>query len=240
MPLFLSNREPQLREKMDEPDCELITLRNTYEQFGTINKLLGGWDKIYRNWIRPVLLKESGTASILDIGCGGGDIIRALSKMTMEEGLEVSFTGIDPDLRAIDFSREKNHDHFSEFIACTSADLVDMQQTFTIVISNHLLHHLNDENLKNVCKDAEQLAARLVIFGDIERSDLGYGCFRAIAPIVFKNSFIAEDGMISIRRSYRSDELGDKLPPGWEVYTQFPFRLLAIHQTNEIKTEFDL
>ncbi|CAN5408763.1 class I SAM-dependent methyltransferase [soil metagenome] len=232
MPLFLSNRETELREKMDERDCELITLRNTYEQFGTINKLLGGWDKIYRDWIRPVLLKESGLASILDIGCGGGDIIRALSKMTKEDGLDVSFTGIDPDLRAIDFSREKNLDPFSEFFALTSGELVDMQQKYTVVISNHLLHHLDDEDLKNICNDAVQLSAQLVIFSDIERSDIGYGCFRAIAPIIFKNSFIAEDGMISIRRSYRSDELREKLPPGWVVHTQFPFRLLAIHKKN--------
>lgn len=233
MPLFLSNREPQLREKMEEPDCELTTLRNTYEQFGTINKLLGGWDKIYQKWIRPVLLKESGSASILDIGCGGGDIIRALSKMTKKDEFEVSFTGIDPDLRAIDFSREYNLDPFSEYLACTSGELVEMQQNYSIVISNHLLHHLGDEDLKKVCNDAEQLCTKLVIFSDIERSDIGYGVFRTMAPILFKNSFIAEDGIISIRRSFRSDELQAKLPTGWKVHTQFPFRLLAIYQKNE-------
>lgn len=233
MPLFLSNREPELREKMEDLDCELITLRNTYEQFGTINKILGGWDKIYRDRIRPVLLKEPEAASILDIGCGGGDIIRALSKMTKDDDFEVNFTGIDPDLRAIDFAREKNLDPFSEFIECTSAELVDMQQKFTIVISNHLLHHLGDEDLKNICRDSEQLSTQLVIFSDIERSDIGYGCFRAIAPMIFKNSFIAEDGIISIRRSYRSDELREKLPTGWVVQTQFPFRLLAIHEKNK-------
>jgi len=230
MPLFLSNREPELREKMEDFDCELNTLRNTYEQFGTINKILGGWDRIYRDWIRPELKAEQGTGSILDIGCGGGDIIRALSKMTKEDRFDVSYTGIDPDLRAIDFSREKNLDPGSNFHVKTSGELAQAGQVFTVVISNHLIHHLDEDGLKNVCRDAEALSTRLVLFSDIERSDIGYGCFRALAPVIFKNSFIAEDGIISIRRSYRAGELQEKLPPNWSVQTQFPFRLLAIHQ----------
>lgn len=230
MPLFLTKREPDLREKMEDFDCELNTLRNTYEQFGTINKYLGGWDRIYRDWIRPAIQAEDGPASILDIGCGGGDIIRSLSKMTKEDRFDVSFTGIDPDLRAIDFSREKNMDPRSNFFVKTSGELAHTGQVFTAVISNHLVHHLADDELENVCRDAEALSTRLVLFSDIERSDIGYGCFRAIAPVIFKDSFIAEDGIISIRRSYRAEELQEKLPPNWTVHTQFPFRLLAIHQ----------
>ncbi len=235
MPLFLNSREPELREKMDRPDCELSTLRNTYEQFSTINRLLGGWNKIYQKWIRPSLLKEPDTASVLDIGCGGGDIIRTLSKMTKEDGLNVKFTGIDPDLRAIDFSREKNMDPYSDFFAKRSGELVQSNKQYSVVISNHLLHHLGEAELTNVCRDAEQLSSQLVIFSDIERSDIGYGCFRTIAPLLFKNSFIAEDGAISIRRSYRARELSEKLPSGWKVHNQFPFRLLAIHEKKSAK-----
>lgn len=229
MPLFLSEREPNLREQMDSPDCELSILRNTYEQFDTINKLLGGWSKIYRQWIYPALLAEPGPASVLDIGCGGGDIIRALSEMTKKDNLEIHFTGIDPDLRAIDFAREKNLDPYTDFYAKKSEMLVGDQEKFTVVISNHLLHHLGDDELKKIYSDAEQLSSSLVLFSDIERSDLGYGCFRAIAPLIFKKSFIAEDGIVSIRRSYRSEELRKKLPHDWVVHKQFPFRLLAIH-----------
>lgn len=232
MPLFLSQREPTLRERMDEPDCELSTLRNTYEQFESINKLLGGWSKIYRSWIRPALRKKNGEASILDIGCGGGDIIRSLTTMTRGDSLDVAFTGIDPDLRAIDFSREKNLDPYTNFFARSSGDLVETGQTFTVVISNHLLHHLDDQELLTVCRDAEKLATDLIIFSDIERSDIGYGCFRAVAPLFFKNSFIAEDGALSIRRSYRANELQEKLPNGWSVHNQFPFRLLATCKIN--------
>jgi len=229
MPLFLSDREPELREKMDEADCDLTTLRNTYEQFGIINRLLGGWNKIYKTRIRPVLKKDAGTPSVLDIGCGGGDIIRALTKMTKDDGLAVSFTGIDPDLRAINYSREMNLNPYSNFYAKTSGELVETNSRYTVVISNHLMHHLSNKDLLKICSDAEQLSTRLILFNDIERSDIGYGVFRFIAPLLFKDSFIAGDGALSIRRSYRADELKEKLPGGWTVHTQFPYRLLAIN-----------
>lgn len=230
MPLFLTDRNPELTEWMDKPDCDSELLFNTYRQFKTINKLLSGWKSIYKAHIKPVLEQTSKSVTILDIGCGGGDIIRYLDNLCKKDGHIATFTGIDPDQRSMEYLNGLDWPENITFYPTPSADLVTKNQRFDIVISNHLLHHLEPENLRSVCQDAEILASQKVLFSDIERSDIGYASFKVIAPLLFRNSYIVRDGLISIKKSYRKQELLDKLPAGWTVQRRFPFRLLAVYE----------
>lgn len=215
---------------MDRPDCDQNKLFNTYQQFSRINHLLSGWQKNYANYIRPVIKNNNGKASILDIGCGGGDIIRMMYHWTQKDGFDVQLTGIDPDRRSLDYLSGLNWPDSVDFKPVYSRQLVSENRHFDIVISNHLMHHLKETELKEICLDADRLAVRVVLFSDIERSDLGYLFFSAIAPLLFRNSYIVHDGRISIKRSFRKQELRKQLPDNWIVQRQFPFRLLAIHQ----------
>lgn len=213
---------------MDRPDCDPYLLSNTYSQFARINRLLSGWDKIYRQTLRPLFKKTRKAYTVLDIGCGGGDIIRMLHSYCKKDGFDVSFTGIDPDRRACHFLSKSVPHPDIQFLSVTSGYLVNENHTYDVVISNHLMHHLKHEELKSLSSDAVQLARNLVIFSDIERSDVGYASFATIAPLLFRNSYIVKDGLISIRRSFRKNELHQILGTEWIVERQFPFRLKAI------------
>jgi 2-polyprenyl-3-methyl-5-hydroxy-6-metoxy-1,4-benzoquinol methylase len=230
MPLFLRKRDTDLKEYMDDPNCDLDLLYSTYDQFKTVNRLIGGWRRIYVSKIRPALLAAESEPSILDIGCGGGDILRMLSTLCEEDDLNVQFTGLEPDNRAIEYIKKKTWGPNFSFLNTHSGDLARQGRTFTVVLSNHLLHHLTKAELHAICADAESLADDLVIFSDIERSDIGYLLFTMLAPLFFRNSFIAADGTLSIRRSYRKKELQAHLPGRWKVRRQFPFRLLTMFE----------
>jgi 2-polyprenyl-3-methyl-5-hydroxy-6-metoxy-1,4-benzoquinol methylase len=230
MPLILSKRNENLVEWMDRPDCDGELLKNTYRQFKTINTILSGWRSIYKKNLRPVLKQIPGKASILDIGCGGGDIIRLLHDQCRKDRIEVEFTGIDPDSRSVEYLSTLDNPNSINYRAIHSEALVEEKAQFDIVISNHLVHHLNSSQLTAVCRDAEKLSRRLVIFSDIERSDIGYLLFSVTAPIIFSNSYIVPDGKISIRKSYRKQELRRVLPENWQVKRKVPFRLLAIYE----------
>jgi len=232
MPLFLKHRNDQLTEKMDQPDCDQSLLFNTYRQFKTINRLISGWQRIYKKQIKPTFSDTSKNYSILDIGCGGGDIIELLNRLTKKDGLNVRFTGIEPDERAIHFLSNGKSASNVFFKKATSAELAERNELFDIVISNHLLHHLSRLEIKRLCRDAEKLTKQKVIFSDIERSDFGYAAFKLAATPLFRNSFIVEDGLTSIKRSFRKEELKQVLPGNWFVKRQFPFRLLAIHNVS--------
>lgn len=234
MPLLLTKRNEHLVEWMDRPDCDQELLFNTYRQFDRINRLLSGWKQIYRTYIRPVLAELDGEeAEILDIGCGGGDIIQYLNEMVVEDGFSVNFTGIDSDPRSREYLKQISWPAHIRFRSADSETLTKERKQFDIVISNHLMHHLTTRQLRSVCDDAATMSKNLVLFSDIERSDIGYLSFSTLAPLLFRNSYIVADGKISIRRSFRREELIQELPDGWEVKRRFPYRLLAIHRKAE-------
>lgn len=212
---------------MDRHDCDPERLENTYRQFTTVNRLLSGWNRIYKNEIRPILLSSRSVPSILDIGCGGGDILRYLSACCRRDGIEASFLGIDPDIRSMNYLAGLPADPGIDYRNCTSTELLKENMTFDVVLSNHLMHHLTEEELLKLVSESASLSNRLVLFSDIERSALGYLLFRISAPLLFKNSYIAEDGLISIKKSYTKEELRDILPANCNVERSFPFRILV-------------
>lgn len=47
MSFIFPNRALHLRERMDDPACDLQTLHNTYKNFSIVNQVLSGWRGVY-------------------------------------------------------------------------------------------------------------------------------------------------------------------------------------------------
>ncbi|WP_313817634.1 class I SAM-dependent methyltransferase [Citricoccus sp.] len=228
--LSLRERRPSTVEQMDRPDCDLDALHRTYRGFGVVNPVVAGWQLTYRRWIRP-LLETARTVTVLDIGSGGGDRPRAVARQARRDGFRVNITAIDPDARAHDWATARPAVPGLAFRRAVSGDLVAAGERYDVVVSNHLLHHLEPAELDGLLADSERLAVRRAIHSDIRRSPAAYALFSAgagLATPLFPGSFIRPDGLASIRRSYTPGELAAVLRPGWRVHTQLPWRNLAV------------
>src|SRR5690606_34964478 len=75
-------------------------LRATLRRFGTVNRLVSGWGTVYARHLRPALQALDRPARVLDLGSGGGDLVVRLARLARGDGLEVEWTGVDPDPRA--------------------------------------------------------------------------------------------------------------------------------------------
>lgn len=217
---------------MDDAACDLSTLNRTYAQFGAVNELVAGWRRVYGQLLRPQF-SASRANTVLDIGCGGGDVPRALAHWAARDGLALRITAIDADARAIAFAAAQPPVSGLHFRQAMSGALVREGRRFDLVISNHLLHHLTGPELSALLADSEALCSGLggglVVHSDIQRSALAYLGFQAGVAPLFRGSFIGEDGLLSIRRSFTAAELRELAPPGWKVRTLFPFRNLLTH-----------
>jgi 2-polyprenyl-3-methyl-5-hydroxy-6-metoxy-1,4-benzoquinol methylase len=222
----LARRDGDVRELMDDPGADLAALRRTYGQFRLVNRLVARWQRVYRHDIRPRLAADRET-TLLDVGCGGGDIARALAGWAERDGLRLRVTGVDPDPRAYAYAVERaDGSPAVEFRCCTSTDLVAEGRRFDVVISNHLLHHLSERELATLLADSEVLARRLALHNDLVRSRIAYAVYHLVSRLAGSQSFLRVDGLRSIQRSYRPVELAAALPDGWRVQPVFPFRLL--------------
>ena len=218
----LATRATDLRELMDDPGCDLARLERTYRQFDVVNRLVSGWRRLYLDTLRPVLAR-SADPTLLDVGFGGGDIPRHLARWAERDGLAVRVTAVDPDPRATVYVRGRAGG--VDYLQATSADLVDAGRRFDVVVSNHLLHHLEPAGLQRLLADSERLATRLALHNDLRRSRLAYAAYGVATRPLARSSFVHVDGLLSLRRSYVPAELAD-VRPGWRVEPRRPYRLL--------------
>ncbi len=217
----LDVRETQRLELMDDPDGDLQRLTRTYELFGPMNRVVSGWRGLYRNRIRP-LLDPVRPFRLLDLGAGGGDISRALALWARRDGLALAVTAADPDERAHTFAASLPHPGV-ELRRARGSELADAGERFDLVVSNHVLHHL--DTLSGFLAESARLAPR-ALHSDIRRSRLAYGLYTAATWPWARSSFLYTDGRLSIRRSYTLDELRAAAPSGWHAEAVRPFRLL--------------
>jgi 2-polyprenyl-3-methyl-5-hydroxy-6-metoxy-1,4-benzoquinol methylase len=220
-------------EEMDRPDCDLAMLNRTYAQFPLINAVVSGWGQVYRRQLRPLLFAaaaESGRATLLDVGCGGGDVARRLARWAARDGLPLAVTAVDPDERAFAFASGRPAVPGLSFRRALSSELVADGLRFDVVISNHILHHLDSAALALLLADSQSLCRRAAIHSDIARSNAAYGLFSAGTLPFFPGSFIRRDGLTSIRRSYTAAELRAAVPQDWSVEPGGWFRTLLVYR----------
>ena len=228
--MSLAVRDDELAELMDDPACDPARLRATLRRFGAVNRLVAGWGTVYRTMLRPHLAALGRPARVLDVGSGGGDVVVRLASAARADGLDVEWTGIDPDPRAHEVASARTGAPGVTFQCTDAATLVTEGATFDVVLSNHVLHHLG-EHLPGFAAESLALSRGLVLHSDIARSGAAYALYAiGITPFA-PGTFLRTDGLRSIRRSYTANELAvvldDMVPGAWDITTPVPFRLVA-------------
>lgn len=229
--MSLAVRDLELEELMDDPACDPDRLRATLRRFGTVNRFVSGWGTVYRTRLRPHLASLGRPAHVLDLGSGGGDVVVRLARLAAADGLDVHWTGIDPDPRAHEVAAARQAPSTVAFRCADAATLVAEGARFDAVISNHVLHHLGSGGGEFLAQSLA-LSQGIVLHGDIARGRLAYALYTVGITPLAPGTFLRTDGLRSIRRSFTALELHAALereqPGVWSVESPVPFRLLAV------------
>lgn len=219
-------RRHDLSEWMDMPDCDPPTLWRTYGQFGVLNDLVAGWRRAYREHLREVLRASAtrrGVATLLDLGAGGGDLARRLAAWTAADGIPVQIDAVDPDPRAIAYARTRATPPHVTVRTADDATLRAEGARFDVVVSNHVLHHLSDDEARAFLVHARELARAATLHADLRRRRSARWAF-AVLSLGFPGSFVRDDGRISIQRAFTPEELALLAPADHTVQRVGPFR----------------
>src|SRR6218665_1707671 len=226
----LSARARHARELMDDPLADQRMLERTYLRFALVNRIVSRPGLLYRRGIRP-RSAPGRMLRILGVGAGGGDLCRSIAAALRRDEFCGDVTALDPDPRAIDWAQAHDGGAGIRYRIASTSDLVEADERFDVIVSNHLLHHLTEGELQALLEDPRRLAgpSGLVVHCDIARGRGTYALFAAgtlpFSGNLLRGSFIRADGLTSIRRSYTVPELRDAAPSSWQVRAGFPSRL---------------
>lgn len=168
--------------------------------------------------------------SLVDVGCGHGDALRAVAHWAARRHIPVHLTGIDRHPWAIRAARAATADPAIGFVeADVFAWRPDPRPDF--IISAQFTHHLDDATLVRFIAWMEATARRGWFIGDLHRHPVAHRGFPLLARMAGWHRFVRQDGQVSIARGFRPAEWGPLLaeagvpPNAATVRRHVPFRL---------------
>ena len=219
-------------EMMDDFTIKGSLLRDTLDKLETINRLLGG-NSVTLKGLKKILSKTSKTKTItiVDLGCGHGDILRDVAKFGRKNSYKFKLIGIDANNAAIDYAKALSKDYPElsfETIDVFSEDF--KKQTYDVVLCTLFLHHFKNNELIPFLKSTVQKASIGVIVNDLHRHKLAYYLFKMIGLFI-KNKMVREDGLTSVLRAFKRNELENiltKTGVNFSIQWKWAFRYLWV------------
>jgi 2-polyprenyl-3-methyl-5-hydroxy-6-metoxy-1,4-benzoquinol methylase len=196
-------------EIMDDFALEGEILRDALDKIAKINQLLGG-NKLTLQGVQSLMNKVSANkeVTIVDIGCGNGDMLRALSDYASNNNLNFKLIGIDANQFTINHAKELSKQYQNITYQCE--DIFDdkfKNLKYDIVLCTLTLHHFKDAEIIKLVSVFNENASIGIVINDLQRSALAYRLFQVLCFVFRLNKMSREDGLVSILRGFKKEEL---------------------------------
>ncbi|MEM6342377.1 MAG: methyltransferase domain-containing protein [Bacteroidota bacterium] len=197
------------KEWLDELEQAGPDLETTLRQLSIINRWLGTHNSIIK--ALPLMLAntpKSNKVKIVDLGCGGGDLLRKVANWGRKHGYEFELMGIDGNLHTCQYASRQS----SEFpeISFKQQDLLadtNLPANTDLAISSQFLYHYSDGALVDVFKQLPTQCSLGLISSDLHRHPLAHMAFALLTFFLPVHPMIRHDGLQAIKRGFRRSEL---------------------------------
>ena len=196
------------------------------------NRYFGG----ARSILRPVcgLLRSSpaGAVRVLDVGCGGADVPRALARWARRHAVRMDITAVDQDPVVVAQATAacRSWPEIS-IVRADAARLPFTEGSFDYVLSSMLLHYFGLAEAAGLLQGWRSLATRAVVVADVQRHWVPCAAISLLGRLS-QNSLFREGHGRTVRRGFTPGEL-DRLggQAGFvrmRVRRHVPFRLSLV------------
>ncbi|MBB5634718.1 2-polyprenyl-3-methyl-5-hydroxy-6-metoxy-1,4-benzoquinol methylase [Pedobacter cryoconitis] len=196
-------------EIMDNFDMEGEILRDALDKIASINRLLGG-NKVTLEGIKFLIKTQpkSTLIRITDIGCGNGDMLRALADYAQLNQLNFVLTGIDANNFTVAHARSLSAGYTNISYECKDVfNELNQQEPTDIILCTLTLHHFKDQEIIALLQSFQKTAGLGFVINDLQRSAIAYYLFLGLCFVFRLNAMSREDGLVSILRGFKKADL---------------------------------
>jgi len=215
-------------EQMDAPDLPAEIYRDVLADLAKVNRAT------FAAWPTLAFLKRAlgdrRRFTLLDVGFGQGDMLRAIARWAEGRGLVADLVGVDLNPNSEIMAREATDPALP--IRYLTGDYHDHAgQHWDFVVSSLVTHHMTPPELEAFLRFMERESAIGWMVNDLHRHWLAYHGFPWLARLAGWHRIVREDGQLSIARSFRLAEWRGLLKTARidgsaaKVARRFPFRL---------------
>ena len=194
--MFLSQRATQA-EYCDRPDLPLSEVADNYRQLSRFNRLLLVTDPFQRLLVRWLGRGRVKKLTMLDLGAGDGSIGRSIEAWARRRGWDWRVTNLDLNVGALRLNPGGRN------VAGAVGALPFADDSFDVVISSQMTHHLTDEEAAQHFREAWRVTRDALFLTDAHRNAGALAVIWLVLRLMRVPPQFLSDGMLSVRRSWR-------------------------------------
>ena len=219
--------DPELMDALGLPEAEVA---EAYRILRRVNRQLGNLATMRRELDRFFSEDAAGmgTATMLDVGSGSGDIPDALRGRGERWGRTLRVIALDRDPTAISLASRRG-------VTSLRGDATRLPMddaSVDLVTAIKFAHHFAGPELIRLLGEMSRVARSRVVVLDIRRNWLAYAGFVAWSRVFTRNALVRYDGPLSVLRGFTRSELLDAVSHrdafAWDVRAYPGFQLALV------------
>ena len=191
--------ESEWLDDIDDGSAELQVVLRDLARFN--GAMLGRWPVLA--WLRRAVndAPHDRPLTLVDVGCGYGDLLRAIRRWSRKRDLAIRLVGVDLSRGTIDIARaatdaiDQIEYRVGDVLEYGAAEPVDY------VVSSLLTHHFSDATIVSFLRWMETTARKGWLIYDLQRHVVPYFFIGLMGKLTSLHRIVIHDGRISVARS---------------------------------------
>jgi len=195
-------------ERIDTGDYTPEEYATFLREIASINRYLGDGRALKKTLLREIEQSDLREFSVLDVGCGSGELLRIIAEFAAKTNRTASLTGID--LNPISSSTTRSESTEFPEIVSVQGDAFQLpfaDGAFDYAISSLFFHHLTDEQIPIVLKEMSRISRRGIFVIDLHRDAIAYLGYKIFCVAFRISELVRHDGLLSIEKGFRPVDL---------------------------------
>ncbi len=226
---FSSKYRSSENEIMDDFDLQGEPMKALLTDLKRVNKWLGG-NAVTLGGLDTLLVNhtKNEAITILDVGCGDGEMLRQCAHWAEKNKRKVRLIGLDGNAHIL--KEAENRSEAIKNITFKQIDVFSEKEElpeFDIALCTLFLHHFKESQIEALLNRLSKKATFGIVVNDLERNFWAFWLFKLFSRVFMKTKIARHDGLVSVARGFKKKELeqiSEKIDSGHQIKWKWAFR----------------